>query len=89
MTSGTIEDQTRSVIEEIREALALAGATLDDVVKSTVYLKTGKAFPVSTQSMRIISLRSRLLARQSSPISRSGHTGRARRRRLPSRITNT
>jgi reactive intermediate/imine deaminase len=39
MTTGTIEEQTRSCIEAIRETLALAGCTLDDVVKSTIYLK--------------------------------------------------
>ena len=39
MTSGSVEDQTRSCIESIRETLALCGCDLSDVVKSTVWLK--------------------------------------------------
>ena len=35
----TIADQTRQVIENIRNILADAGATLDNVVKTTVYLQ--------------------------------------------------
>lgn len=45
MTTGTIEEQTRAVIEDIRETLAYAEATLDDVVKSTVYLRNRESFP--------------------------------------------
>ncbi len=45
MTTGSIEEQTRSVIENIRDTLALAGATLDDVVKATVYMKNRADFP--------------------------------------------
>jgi len=45
MTDGTIEDQTRSVIELIREGLAFASAELADVVKSTVYLRNRESFP--------------------------------------------
>lgn len=45
MTDGTIEEQTRVVIEEIREALALADATLGSIVKSTVYLRDRASFP--------------------------------------------
>ena len=45
MTTGTIEEQTRSVIEHIREALGYADATLADVVKSTVYLRNRESFP--------------------------------------------
>ncbi|MEW6630158.1 MAG: RidA family protein [Pseudomonadota bacterium] len=45
MTTGTVEEQTRSIIESIRETLDLAGATLDDIVKSTVYLRNRESFP--------------------------------------------
>ncbi len=36
---STIQEQTRQVIENVRITLADAGATLDDVVKTTVYLQ--------------------------------------------------
>ena len=35
----TLQQQTQQVIENIRNILADAGATLDDVVKTTVYLQ--------------------------------------------------
>lgn len=34
----TIEEQTAAAIENVQKALAAAGATLNDVVKTTVYL---------------------------------------------------
>ena len=40
MTSGSIEEQTRAVIEAIKETLQEAGAELNDVVKSMVWLKS-------------------------------------------------
>lgn len=45
MIDGTIEDQTRSCIEHIRDTLALAGCSLSDVVKTTVWLKDRTDFP--------------------------------------------
>jgi 2-iminobutanoate/2-iminopropanoate deaminase len=45
MTHGTIEEQTRSCIEHIRETLGECGADLSDVVKSTVWLKSREDFP--------------------------------------------
>ena len=39
MTSGSVEEQTRSCIESIRETLALCGCDLSDVVKSTVWVE--------------------------------------------------
>ncbi len=45
MTDGTIEEQTRSCIENIRETLVLAGCDLSDVVKTTVWLKDRGDFP--------------------------------------------
>lgn len=38
VTTGTIEAQTRAVLDDIKETLALAGCTLSDVVKSMIWL---------------------------------------------------
>lgn len=45
MTTGTIEEQTRVVIELIKTTLSEAGCELDDVVKSMVWLKNREDFP--------------------------------------------
>lgn len=45
MTEGTIEDQTRVIIEMIRDTLALAGCQLADVVKAMVWLRDRADFP--------------------------------------------
>lgn len=45
MTTGSIEEQTRVVIELIKETLKEAGCGLDDVVKSMVWLKNREDFP--------------------------------------------
>ena len=45
MTEGSIEEQTRSCIENIRGTLQLAGLDLADVVKTTVWLKDRNDFP--------------------------------------------
>jgi 2-iminobutanoate/2-iminopropanoate deaminase len=45
MTWGTIEEQTRAVLDEITKTLALAGCTRDDVVKAMVWLKDRADFP--------------------------------------------
>lgn len=45
MTWGTIEEQTRSVLDAITATLALAGCTRDDVVKAMVWLKDRADFP--------------------------------------------
>lgn len=39
MTEGTIEEQTRVVLEAIKATLALADCSLSDVVKSMVWLR--------------------------------------------------
>ena len=44
IVAGGIEAQTRQVMENIKSALALAGATLEDVCKSTVWLHDGRDF---------------------------------------------
>jgi len=41
---GTIEVQTRQVLENIKAALALAGAEMSDVVKTTVWLEDARDF---------------------------------------------
>ncbi len=45
MTTGTIEDQTRVVIEQIKEILGEAGCGLADVVKAMVWLRDRADFP--------------------------------------------
>ena len=45
MTTGTIEQQTRAVLDEIKATLALAGCELTDVVKAMVWLKDRNDFP--------------------------------------------
>jgi 2-iminobutanoate/2-iminopropanoate deaminase len=45
MTEGTIEEQTRSCIDNIRDVLQQAGCELGDVVKSMVWLKSREDFP--------------------------------------------
>ena len=45
MTTGSIEDQTRAVLEDIKATLALAGCALEDVVKSMVWLRERSDFP--------------------------------------------
>jgi len=45
VVSGTIAEETDRVIENLRAVLAAAGATLDNVVKTTVYLTNMADFP--------------------------------------------
>lgn len=45
MTTGTIEDQTRAVLDDIRATLAEAGCALSDVVKAMVWLRERADFP--------------------------------------------
>src|SRR5690606_20408694 len=45
MTWGTIEEQTRAVLDEITATLALAGCGREDVVKAMVWLKDRADFP--------------------------------------------
>ena len=45
MTDASVEDQTRACIEAIGETLAEAGCSLDDVVKSMVWLRSREDFP--------------------------------------------
>ena len=45
VTEGSIEDQTRIVLDEIKNTLTEAGCELQDVVKSMVWLKNRDDFP--------------------------------------------
>ena len=45
VTDGSIEDQTRIVLDEIKNTLTEAGCELQDVVKSMVWLKNRDDFP--------------------------------------------
>jgi 2-iminobutanoate/2-iminopropanoate deaminase len=45
MTHGSIEDQTRAVLDDITATLALAGCDRTDVVKSMVWLTSRDDFP--------------------------------------------
>ena len=45
MTDGTIEDQTRAVLDQTRDILAEAGCTMGDVVKAMVWLRERADFP--------------------------------------------
>ena len=45
VTEGSIEDQTRIVLEEIKNTLTESGCKLEDVVKSMVWLKNRDDFP--------------------------------------------
>ncbi len=45
MTAGSVEEQTRAVLEDIRATLTEAGCTLADVVKAMVWLRDRADFP--------------------------------------------
>jgi 2-iminobutanoate/2-iminopropanoate deaminase len=45
MTAGTVEEQTRAVLDDIRATLAEAGCDLSDVVKAMVWLRDRADFP--------------------------------------------
>jgi len=45
MTEGSIEEQTRNCMEQIKATLALAGCDMSNIVKTTVWLKERSDFP--------------------------------------------
>jgi 2-iminobutanoate/2-iminopropanoate deaminase len=51
-TGDGIEEQTRFALESIREVLAQAGCTLDDVVKVTVFLTDMALWPKMNEVYR-------------------------------------
>ena len=44
MTTGTVEEQTKVTLEEIKQTLKLAGCGLEDIVKSMVWLRERSDF---------------------------------------------
>ena len=63
--AGDLEAQTRKTYENVKLALAAAGATFDDVVKFTVYVKD-----LDTEKWRLISkVRSQYLSKDRPPAS--------------------
>jgi 2-iminobutanoate/2-iminopropanoate deaminase len=44
MTTGTVEEQTKVALEEIKQTLKLAGCGLEDIVKSMVWLRERSDF---------------------------------------------
>ena len=49
LVGGTIADETRRVLDNLRAVLAAAGVGLDAVVRTTVYLTSLSDFPVVNQ----------------------------------------
>lgn len=45
LTTGSVEEQTRAVLDDITATLALAGCTREDVVKAMVWLRDRSDFP--------------------------------------------
>lgn len=45
MTTGSIEDQTRAVLDDINATLAMADCELSDVVKAMIWLRERTDFP--------------------------------------------
>ena len=44
IVAGDIKAQTRQVLDNVKAALALAGATMDEVVKTTAWLQDARDF---------------------------------------------
>lgn len=44
IVAGGIEEQTRQVMENLKRALSLAGAGLEDIVKTTAWLEDARDF---------------------------------------------
>ena len=45
MTTGSVEDQTRAILDDIKATLAMAGCEMSDVVKAMVWLRDRADFP--------------------------------------------
>lgn len=46
LVGGGVEEQTRQVMKNLEEVLKAAGATFEDLVRTTIYLTDIAAFPV-------------------------------------------
>ena len=51
LVEGTVEEQTRQVLENVKAVLEAAGSGLERVVKSTVFIKSMMTSPGSTRCM--------------------------------------
>jgi 2-iminobutanoate/2-iminopropanoate deaminase len=49
IVQGGVKEQTRQVLENVKAALALAGATMDEIVKTTVWLEDARDFAAFNQ----------------------------------------
>ena len=49
IVAGGVKEQTRQVLENVKSALALAGATMEEVVKTTVWLEDARDFGAFNQ----------------------------------------
>ena len=49
IVAGGVKEQTRQVLDNVKAALALAGATLEEVVKTTVWLEDARDFGAFNQ----------------------------------------
>ena len=49
VVKGGITEQTEQVLQNVKAALALAGCTMDDVVKTTVWLEDARDFGAFNQ----------------------------------------
>jgi 2-iminobutanoate/2-iminopropanoate deaminase len=49
IVAGGVKEQTRQVLENVKAALALAGATIEEVVKTTVWLEDARDFGAFNQ----------------------------------------
>jgi 2-iminobutanoate/2-iminopropanoate deaminase len=49
IVAGGVTEQTRQVLENVKAALALAGATMEEVVKTTVWLEDARDFGAFNQ----------------------------------------
>lgn len=49
IVSGGVESETRQALENLRSVLATEGATLDDVVKTTVFLRHMRDFSLMNE----------------------------------------
>lgn len=45
LNTGSIEEETKLVLENLRAVLAAGGMTMDDVVSTSVFLKDLKSYP--------------------------------------------
>lgn len=49
IVEGGVKAQTRQVLENVKAALALAGATMEEVIKTTVWLEDARDFGAFNQ----------------------------------------